>query len=154
MIITTCRPLKLSATLWQYSKLILFLTALASSSELRAQELSLQADTVRWSATGFEDLLSNVTAEGPCQFITYGDQRADWVQDNGNFVISFVARTVSGSWQNLNSNGSVTLGLAFDALTGQIVLSRTDLGITAEITINGGSVPIKNSYSISSIEKL
>ena len=134
-------------------KLIFFLAALASS-HVQAQTLSIQNDTVRWSATGFADLISNITAEGPCQFITYGPGRVDWVQSDGNFVLSFTATSISGSWQDLTTNGSVTMRLALDTLAGQIVLSRTDQGITAELTIDGGSAPIKNSYTISSIEKL
>jgi len=133
-------------------KLIFFLAAFASS-HVQAQT-SIQSDTVRWSATGFADLIANVNADGPCQFITYGLGRMDWVQSDGNFVMSFTATSISGSWQDLTANGSVNMGLAFDTLTGQIVLSRTDQGITAELTINGGSAPIKNSYTISSIEKL
>ncbi len=129
-----------------------FLLGFAQASYSQAP--NIQINTIRWNATGFMDLLANVTAEGPCQFVTHGVQRVDWAQANGNFVISFTSTSISGSWEDLSTNGSLTLGLAGDSLTGQVVLSRTDEGIKAELTINGGSVPIKNSYTISSIEQL
>jgi len=145
---------KLITFLWKGRKLTFFIAVLMASSQLRAQSSSLQMDTVRWNSTGFVDLLANVTADGPCQFVTYGVQRVDWVQANGNFVISFNPTAISGSWRDLGTNGSLTIRLAFDSLTGQVVFSRTDDGINAELTINGGSVPIKNSYTIVSVEKL
>ncbi|HLZ15411.1 MAG TPA: hypothetical protein VKQ08_00125, partial [Cyclobacteriaceae bacterium] len=41
---------------------------------------SISADTLQWNATGFTDLNHNtVVSNAPCQFISYGNQKVDWV---------------------------------------------------------------------------
>jgi hypothetical protein len=117
-----------------------------------------QSDTIRWSTSSLTDLNANVTVAHTCQFITYGSQKLDWVQDNGNFTTKWTITNTTGSWSDASLPGSITFAISSEQqgtqLAGQITLNRSSSGLSVILKISGGPSDVNLSYQISSNEKL
>jgi hypothetical protein len=123
-----------------------------SSVEMKAQNIS--TDTIRWNATGFTDVLANVTVQKPCQFVAYKTSKIDWLQNNGTVVFSIVVNSVEGTWVNVNEDGTITYNVQLDGLLGKITIVRTGQSIKLIMDMHGDADDIKNEYSISGFEIL
>jgi hypothetical protein len=125
-----------------------------TSYTLKAQ--SITSDTLRWNASGFKDLVSNEVVNGvTSQFITYGNQKIEWVQGGGSFVSTFTITSTSGTWSNISNTGSMTYSISGEQLTGQMTFVRSVSGVTVELTFTTGTTStIHHSYTITSIDTL
>ena len=132
--------------------LLVLLCLTIASQPLCAQSPSITSDTLRWNASGFTDKLANVTVNKGCQFITYGNSKADWVQ--GNYIITFNVSSVSTSWQDLNANGKATYTISNEDVSGQLIISRTNSGLSIQLKLTGGTDDINNLYTVTTFDKL
>ena len=132
-------------------RLLIFLIVSTLSQPLFAQSASITSDTLRWNASGFTDKLANVTVNKGCQFITYGNGKADWIQ--GNYVLTFQVSNVSTSWQDLSANGKATYTISNEAISGQLIISRTGSGLTIQLKLTEGTDDINNLYTITTFDK-
>ncbi len=120
---------------------------------LQAQSVTTQ--TLRWNASGFKDLVSGETVAVASQFVTYGQQQVEWVQGNGSFISTYTITSVTGSWANVNNDGSIVYNIAGNELTGQLTFARTTTGILVQLTFTSGTTStIQHSYTITSIDTL
>jgi hypothetical protein len=130
----------------------IFILCLAGNL-LQAQTVTNQ--TLRWNASGFKDLNSGEVVNATSQFITYGQQKVEWVQGNGSFTSTFTITSVAGSWTNVSNKGSIVYNISGNQLTGQLTFARTTTGVTIQLTFTSGTTsPIKHSYTITSIDTL
>ena len=120
---------------------------------LRAQTPNIQTDTLQWNASGFTDNISQETITKSCQFITYGDQKIEWVQKNGTYISTYSINSLSSSWPDLNTNGSLTYSISRNTVTGQLTITRTDQVITIRLNLTSPSGNIDNTYTVSTFEK-
>lgn len=137
----------------RYIKVILVLVMVGLSNMGIAQTIGT-AD-LKWKATGFVDLLSNTTVEQQSSFIFYGKQKIDWVQDNGNMVISFKIDKQEDVWANVNEFGSATLKFKFEGGTCKIVVTRDNQGLRLLLEMkNLKDGDIVNEYKIENVDVL
>lgn len=134
--------------------LVIFLCIATFCKALLAQVPSLTTDNIRWHTSELKDIASNVSSANVCQFITYGNSKIDWVQDNGNYITHWTIKSVTGEWSNLNNNGSVSFMITDDQLNGLLIITKSDQGVYMVLKINDSKFNINVSYTISSYEKL
>jgi hypothetical protein len=139
----------------RYNKL-LYLTffLLLSVGVVKGQTINIQSDNVKWNANGLTDLNANVTVSHQCQFITYGNNKMDWVQSNGNFILHFTIISTTGDWRDPSNNGSIFFAINGEKLNGRVTISKSSMGITINLKLSGGTSDINLSYPISSYEKI
>jgi hypothetical protein len=132
---------------------LIFILCLTSYA-LKAQ--SITTDTLRWNASGFKDLVSNEVVNGVAsQFISYGNQKIEWVQGGGSFVSTFTITATSGAWSNVSNTGSTTYSITGEQLTGQMTFERSATGVTVQLIFTTGSTStIQHSYTITTIDTL
>lgn len=114
----------------------------------------VQTDTLQWNASGFTDLITNEAVAAPCHFVSYGTSKVDWIQGGGSFTTPFSITSVTGMWQDINSNGTLTFSIIGDGLSGQLILSKDNAGTKVKLVLSGGTGIINNLYTISSVETL
>ena len=134
-------------------RILLLLIMLSSFISARGQQVS--SDSLKWNASGFTDAVSNTIVENaPCQFISYGNNRVDWVQGGGSFVSTLTTSSVNGTWSDVSNNGSIVYNFSMDTLTGQITFSRSASALTVTLVLTGGTREINNVYTITTIDHL
>jgi hypothetical protein len=133
-----------------------FFTFILCLTSYALQAQSITSDTLRWNASGFKDLVSNEVVNGvTSQFITYGNQKIEWLQGGGSFVSTFTITATSGTWSNISNTGSMTYSISGEQLTGQMTFVRSVSGVTVELTFTTGTTStIHHSYTITSIDTL
>lgn len=119
---------------------------------IHAQDLS--KSKIQWNSNKFIDLLSNDIINKSVQFITYDNTKIEWIQKNGSIVYSFKIISINGNWSDVNTNGSISFGVAFDGITGSFSFSRIDDVIKIRLDLKGGAGDIKNEYTITNAETL
>ncbi len=107
-----------------------------------------QNNTIRWNASGFTDQNAKESMQGNSQFITYGNNKIDWVQKGGKLVYSLNVKSVDGTWTDANTDGSVIYNLSLNDLTGTLTIDRSSGTISIALNITGASDKINNSYAI------
>jgi len=133
---------------------ILFILLIAAvQMPVMAQSTNPQQATIRWNASGFTDQATNVTVQKPCQFIVYGSSKIEWVQKGGSLVYTFLVTSVSGTWTDVNTNGTLTYQVTLDGTSGSIQVSRSG-NVTISLNLPLADNPIKNLYSISGFDIL
>jgi hypothetical protein len=132
---------------------IIFFFAITLTHLANAQSPNIQTDIIRWSSSGFSDQLSEQTVNAPCEFKTYSD-RIEWIQDNGNFMLTLNIQSSFGTWTDLNQDGMITFSVLLDTLPGEVQISRVSGVTTLRLILTGGTSDIKNLYTISSFGKL
>lgn len=137
-----------------FLKRFFLILCLGNTATSLAQNIA--ADQVRWHASGFTDLLSNaVVSDAPCEFITHGIRKVEWVQGNGSYVMTLNVTGTSGVWADVSSPGMIVFSVSGDeGVTGHITFARDDNGMKVELDLRGGTADIKNSYSIATLEKI
>lgn len=131
--------------------LILFLLLLNGVISV-AQDIS--TNTIKWNSSSFTDLNSNTDVSNSCQFITDGDKKIQWIQDNGKFVVDWKITKSSGKWPDVNQPGSISLTFADDKVKGELTIKKEGTGWLMNLTISGGPSDFNLRYAVSSIEKL
>jgi hypothetical protein len=134
----------------------LFLTSFLLVSVLGHGQatVSLASDTIRWSSDLFMDNQAADSYPVACTFITYGDQRVEWIQKNGTYISHYQVTGVSGVWSDLAANGTCTLSLSRQAVSGQLTLERDSQGLRLRLLLTSPSGSVDNTYFISTFEKL
>jgi hypothetical protein len=116
---------------------------------------NILTDDIRWNASGFTDLLSNSVVDNtPCEFISYGTHRIDWIQGNGSDVMTLTVTDNSGNWADVAQNGSSIKSVIADGLTGHVTFSRNNDVVKVELFLVGGTSDIKNVYTVLTIQQL
>jgi hypothetical protein len=131
--------------------LILFLLLLNGVIGV-AQDIS--TSTIKWNSPGFTDLNSNTDVTSNCQFITEGDRKIKWIQDNGKFVVDWKVNKSSGTWSDVNQTGAISLSFTDDKVNGELTIKKDGTEWIINLTISGGPSNFNLRYGISSIEKL
>ncbi len=131
--------------------LILFLLLL-NGVIAKAQVFS--ENTIKWNSSGFTDLKSNADVVNNCHFITEGDKRIKWIQDNGKFVVDWKIVKSSGTWTDVNQPGTINLSFSDDKVSGELTIKKEGAGWIMNLIITGGPSDFNLKYEISSIEKL
>lgn len=131
--------------------LILFLLIL---NGLIAVAQDVSKSTIKWNSSSFTDLNSNTDISTSCQFITDGDKKIQWIQDNGKFVVDWKITKSSGKWPDVNQPGSISLTFADDKVKGELTIKKEGTGWLMNLTISGGPSDFNLRYAVSSIEKL
>jgi hypothetical protein len=137
-------------------KVIIVLYLLSFCQEVRSQNIS--NDTIEWNATGFNDLRSKTskTKVYPgCRFISYRNDKIQWIQKNGNVVYDFTINKTKGDWPNINNEGEIQFEVELDKQIGKIFIKRTKNDIKLTIYFpewSRGS--LENRYQISNFKIL
>jgi hypothetical protein len=117
-----------------------------------AQDIS--KNTIKWNATRFTDLNSKTETSNGSQFITYGKKKIQWIQDDGKFVVDWNITKTSGTWPDVNQDGSITFSYADDKVKGEVTIKKENIGWSINLTMHGGPSDFNLMYVISSIENL
>jgi hypothetical protein len=134
-------------------RILLACSALLLTFSVRAQNITIQSDSIQWNATSFTDNLSHETYDMPCQFVSNGNQKIEWIQKSGTYVSTYTVGSTSGTWTDPNTNGSITYSISRNNVSGQLTITKTDQGISIRLSLNSPSGPIDNTYTISTFEK-
>ena len=110
-------------------------------------------DTLRWTVSGFRDLNTSVDVVSPSEFIISGSEQIKWIQDGGNFTITWNVTSVVGTWGNLNEAGSQTFHFADELVQGTLITSRTATGLSIELSMTGGPSPFHLKFSVVNVQK-
>jgi hypothetical protein len=135
-------------------RILLACSALLLTLSVRAQNnITIQTDSIQWNATSFTDNLSQETYDMPCQFITNGAGKIEWIQKNGTYITSYTVNNTTGTWVDPGTNGSITYSISRNKVSGELAITRTDQNVTIHLYLNSPSGPIDNTYTISTFEK-
>lgn len=130
----------------------LFVVALFTQGYLCDAQNILEQE-IHWNSSGFTDLISNdVVQDAPCEFVTHGMNDINWIQGNGSFESTISISGANGNWEDVLEVGSMTFDVLYQGLIGKIEFARSNDELTVTLTINGGTAPIRNLYTISSIQ--
>jgi len=128
------------------SILIPFLMLFASvlyGQDIRTAHLS-------WPVTQLQDLRTNATANYSCVFETQGAGQLLWKQKA--FTTTFTVQNISGTWENIQTEGKSVFDVAAEGLSGTLTFERTASGTTIvlDLTEPGGE-RIDHRYQVSDI---
>ena len=133
----------------------LIFTICAIATNLTAQAQDVLRDTIRWTASGFNDVRTSREVDAGCQFITYRKDKIEWIQNNGKLTYEMPIRRTSGNWNNIERDGSVDYAVELDKVAGRLTIRRVrgQLFIILIFDYWSGG-PIENRYRISKAEAL
>lgn len=87
---------------------------------------------ITWHTAKSLELHSNVELNQSGKIITRANRQIDYVVDENN-TLSFAITGIVGSWNDLNTNGSLTYKVKYQGRPGKIVLEKSASGITITI---------------------
>jgi hypothetical protein len=112
-------------------------------------------DTIRWTASGFNDLRTSRDINAGCQFITFKKEKIEWIQSNGKVVYEMPIRKISGDWENINKDGVINYAFELDRVAGRMIIQRIKGEVRLMLVFSDWSGgPIENRYNISKVEIL
>lgn len=121
----------------------------------RANGQNALQDTIRWTASGFNDLKASRDFNAACYFVTYSTDRIEWVQHSGKIVYEMPVRKVSGEWEDVYKDGAVHYAFELDRVAGRMIIQRAKDQVRVLLSFDDWSGgPIENRYHISKIEIL
>ena len=133
-------------------RIALIIIGLAFAGNLNGQDISTA--TLKWTASGFRDLDTDKDFGNSCQFITYGNDKVEWIQDNGNYVNAWNVSQAQGSWADVKTAGTYGYQFSDGTISGEITIQKSGTGWQLDLVIVGGTSDIKLKYTITSVEKL
>jgi len=136
-------------------KVILLLCLLPFFQECKSQ--NVLNDTIEWNASGFNDLRSkSISQTYPgCQFISYRDDRIQWIQKRGQVVYDFIIKKTKGNWPDITKDGEIQYLVELDRQIGKISIKRNKNDIKLTIHFSEWSHgSLENRYQISNFKIL
>lgn len=97
---------------------------LASITTLIVEAQSIHKDNIRWIVSNVTDLQVDENSSYSCQFITYGEDKIEWIQ--GDYVIVMKVQRIRGKWTNLENNGSIMYEVRLTDKTGTLTFSKDE----------------------------
>jgi hypothetical protein len=91
------------------------------------------SDTIRWEYSMVENLVNNESVKISGWFVSYGEKKFEWIQDDGAKVYTFYANSKSGTWTSISDDGDVTYYVTFEEVDGTIKLYRKDRKLKIEL---------------------
>lgn len=135
------------------SVLFILLFLLLAQASVLAQAAHPVSDTLRWNASGFTDVNTQVQVTKACHFITYGSNQIEWVQRGGALVYTLTVTSVTGSWPDTGSDGTLTYHVVQGQFTGTVTLQRAGGIFTLQLDL-AATDHINNLYTISHLDLL
>lgn len=136
-----------------YIKLFMISLAVFLSATISVSAQTSGTDTLRWSVSGFTDLNNTTQVVGASEFVIRGSNSITWVQNNGNFTVNWNILSTTGSWPDMSLNGSQTFSFADDHVQGTLITSRSQEGLSIELSMTGGPSPFHLKFSVINVTK-
>jgi hypothetical protein len=107
---------------------------------------------LRWNSGSTINLKANESSNYSCTFISSSSE-IQWLQKNGTRVKHFAITSVSGTWSDITTNGSVVFQVTEGSIPGVITIAKNGEGtsVTLDFTGHSGDA-IKQQFWISSVE--
>jgi hypothetical protein len=105
--------------------LLLLLTSTAFSQSVTTRDIT-------WNSAKSVELHSSVDVNQSCKLVTRSNKQVDLVQSNGT-TLTFLISSITGTWSDPNTNGSITYKVTYQSRPGKITIQRTAAGIVANI---------------------
>lgn len=122
---------------------------------VRVNAQDVLQDTIRWTASGFNELKVNRDFNAGCYFVTYRTDRIEWVQHNGKVVYELPVRKVSGGWKDISQDGAIHYALELDRVAGRMTIQRLKGQVRLMLSFDDWSGgPVAHRYHISRVEIL
>lgn len=110
-------------------------------------------DTIRWTASGFNDLKASRDFNAGCHFVTYKADKIEWVQHNGKIVHEMPVRKIGGSWEDIRKDGTIKYALELDRVAGTMTIQRVKGQVRLLLSFSDWSGgPVEHRYHITKVE--
>jgi hypothetical protein len=120
------------------------------NTQLNAQ--SIEDDVVEWTADHLFDLRAHVDTSYHCKFITYRQERLEWVQND--YVVVMPILSSEGEWHNLEADGIYIFNVRLKDMSGKIVFARVSGEVQVRMEfLEGSSNSLPFLFNISEINK-
>jgi hypothetical protein len=131
-----------------YRQLIIIVFLLAGITTCYSQS----ADTVRIQSGEFKDRGAEVIVQAETEFvITAGN--LEWIQDNGGYVRAFSITNISGSWTDVESNGTITFDISDEYAIGTCKVSRVDETTIILLDLISSNDDVRLQFSVNNLLK-
>jgi hypothetical protein len=102
-------------------KALIAILFILNASAVYAQVSS--TDSLQWQVEQLTDTNTDQTSEFTCVFTT-SPSTVLWVQNGGEDATTFPVTSVSGNWNNVENDGTITFNVTFQNKPGEITFSR------------------------------
>lgn len=121
----------------------------------QSDSLDIRLDTLKWISYEYLDSAKGTYVEHDSYFITYGEEKIEWFQNEGNLVTSFAVNQTSGSWTDTSTSGMLTYHVTHNQIAGKIIVQRDGDWITIKLNFEGMRAGNWNYvFTISTFENL
>lgn len=128
---------------------------LVLATGVRSNGQDVLQDTIRWTASGFNDLKASRDFNAACYFVTCKTDMIEWVQHNGKVVHRMPVRKVGGAWEDVRKDGTISYAFELDRVAGTMTIQRAKDQLRLLLSFSDWSGgPIEHRYHISSVEIL
>lgn len=125
------------------------LVLLCTCDPLIAQNIS--TSNLKWKVDSLLDLRSNERFVYNCNFETTGHGSIVWNQ-NGGFISSMTVDSATGSWTNVQTNGSITFSIQYEEEPGTIRFERVGSRCIIRLILGDPGQPtLQHEYIVSLI---
>jgi hypothetical protein len=124
-------------------KLFIFATSLffqfffIAESFCQTVSTDIRNSTIQWNAYEFLNTASNQYVENDSYFISYGEEKIEWYQQEGGVKETFSVTSCEGNWKSIAKAGSVKYNIMFNGNPGTIQFKRDGDWITIRLNLNG-----------------
>jgi hypothetical protein len=115
------------------STILGLLLSVGFMSDAQAQALSMKSDAIVWHVDSLTDVRYDSVMAYTCQFITDQSGKFRWIQEDGTFVTEFRIKTSTGTWTEVDKDGSRSLSVDYLDKKGAVQLSRVNGAIRVKI---------------------
>ena len=117
--------------------LILFVCLAAFCA--KGQTLVLGQDTLQLHADHFVDGHDTTTHSLASSFVVYGNQKISWAQKDGGYVLDYPVQSVTGTWADLATDGSMDFAVKFNTKSGTFHIEKSQgvLTVSMQFPENG-----------------
>jgi hypothetical protein len=84
---------------------------------------SIHSGELHWNVEQLNDVNAGQSSVFNCLF-TSSPTAINWIQNEGEYTTSFPINSVSGTWSDVQGDGSVTFYVTFQDKTGEVTFSR------------------------------
>lgn len=122
-----------------------------SGSPFLAAGQSIVNSTIVWEADQTTDLGTGTSTTISCQFISTGSQSVEWIQKKGTVSTTYAVTSVTGSWADISSNGSVTYQVSRKGRDMKMVFEKDDTGTFVTMIFEQNNAVSRLRFHIKSV---
>lgn len=138
--------------MWKIQLVICGLLLLSTLRGYSQGKLALR-DTTQWTSSEYVDLLSKQKILSNCEFIFYGKNQIDWIQNNGSAIYRLPIRKTHGKMKDFDKEEFLRFEVELEGELGEVKIARQKNVIKLIFDfrkLKGG--PIYNEYLVSAVK--